>query len=142
MTRRRIQTAFAVAAVTVAAILSSGCGGGDDQGNTPQQVAQAYANARSQSDAAALCHLYTPEIQQQTEPKQTCVEFVRKRMALIAKQQKGLRLSVMRVDVQGNTGAAVIATEQNGTPSLPATIPLARVGEGWRVAGFDLSTGL
>jgi ketosteroid isomerase-like protein len=144
MTRKQNPAGFAAAAAVVSVLLSIGCGGGggDDDGNTPQGVAHAYATARNQGDAAALCSLYTPEIQQQTEPKQPCEEFVRERLSVVGKTQKGLKLSVMRVEDQGDTATAVIATEVNGAQALPATIPMQLVGDEWRVAGFDFSTGL
>ena len=136
------QTTLAVVACSFAVGLGTGCGGDEDAGRSADDVADAYVVARSQSDAAALCALYTEEIQQQTEPRQSCDAFVRERMAEIAKEQKGLRLSVMRVDAQGNSATAVIATQVNGVNSLPFTLPLERQGEDWAVAGFDLNTGL
>jgi hypothetical protein len=136
-----MKTRRSLLVIGCAGAIVAGIGCGDDgQGSeqSAKDAAQAYANARNQEDAAALCALYIAEIREQTEPRQSCEAFVRKRISMV----KNVRVAVFRVDNQGDAATAVFVTDANGTSSLPFTIPLQRQDGGWALAGVDVSTGL
>lgn len=116
--------------------VAAGCGGGED-GESATDVAQAYVDARNEDDAAALCNLYTDDIQQQTV-QESCESFVRRRMSEVG----GAKVTLVTVDEQGDYANAVISSTGKGSSAVPASVPLQRQGDEWKVGGFDLLTGL
>jgi len=130
-----------VAIVFVLSVLLAGCGGGDDQAQITKLIGE-LREAQDAGDAARACtevYVVREKGRAEQEGEQEGDEGCRQafEQAAAARDVRGLRTKVLRVDVAGDEGTALVrttATRPDGS-ELDRDVPydVVRTEEGWRV---------
>jgi hypothetical protein len=123
-----------IVGVMVAAILA-GCGGGDD-GAGAQEVAQSYADARSDKDFDQVCELLSDQFRQQLGGE-NCPSFLQEQSSGIPRRE----FSLISVDEDGDRAIATLEAGGEADQPVRLQISLERQDGDWRITSVGGAAG-
>jgi ketosteroid isomerase-like protein len=120
--------------VAVAALLSTGCGGGTDESAAVRATVVKYGNDVAAKDYTAVCRLFAPNLLQQMAsinlPCETALSH--SNLPRVIKPT----LTVVSVKVTGQSALAKVHTDAANEQPADTTIGLVKVASDWRIASL------